>query len=245
MSNAEEAAERGNIFDQFRANPAAFVNGMPTERAYAEIIRHGSAYEREQLVWKLRADSLAAPKTDAAALRWTAIMKRHLSFDATLATMGTARLTGQDMNDVLEIYSLMLETSLPPAERESLTVFTIKDFTRDPASFVHARPAVHDTVMSYMNDVTPLGRERRRAELWDVLLKNAAKDPDAKELVKLLTQDPSVVVVTDDAVIRQPQIDAFFASNDLVAELAHLPHSTDAEHAAMAKSLPARFGSLP
>lgn len=45
--------------------------------------------------------------------------------------------------------------------------------------------------------------------------------------------------------IRQPQLDALSASNDAVAELAQLPHSTDAERAAMAKSLPARFGSLP
>jgi mannose/cellobiose epimerase-like protein (N-acyl-D-glucosamine 2-epimerase family) len=156
-----------------------------------KIIRHGTAYQREQVVWKLRAEWLAAPETDPSAVRWTTILKRHLSFDAALAAAGTDRLTGEDMNDILELYSLMLETALSPAERGLLSAFAIEGFKHDPASFATAQPDVHKALTLYMVD-TQLEREQWRVRAWDALLKNAVNDPHAGELLKLLAQDPSV-----------------------------------------------------
>src|ERR1700761_7487627 len=54
LGDADLAAARDNIAGQFRANPQGFTKSLAIDHAYAETIRNGPPYEREQLIWTLR-----------------------------------------------------------------------------------------------------------------------------------------------------------------------------------------------
>jgi hypothetical protein len=77
LNPTEQEEGRKRILNQFQVNPEAFCAGLPLQRKYAEIMRHGSASERTKLGVDLWNGWLAGATYDPLTADWVAVVKRH------------------------------------------------------------------------------------------------------------------------------------------------------------------------
>ncbi len=77
LNAVEQQEARQNILGQFQKNPAAVSKGMDVTHKAAEILRHGSLFERTALSTILWGGWQEAAASDPAAARWVAMVKRH------------------------------------------------------------------------------------------------------------------------------------------------------------------------
>jgi hypothetical protein len=160
--------------------------------------------------------------------------------DPVLAQAGGQTFTGRNFDELLTIYNWLLESPLSVAEQASLRVILINEFKANPTRIARNYAAIHVQLPQILG-ADPLLQARRRAEIWKSLIKGAPHDPGSAGVLKILSRNPSVLLVTDKGVVTQPEIDALVASDDNVATVVGLAKTTPTERARITRKIVADF----
>jgi hypothetical protein len=163
--------------------------------------------------------------------------------DAVLAQAGGFTYTGANLADVLAIDAGVLETPLSEAERARIQEIIIDGFKEAPDKVAKAFPAIHRNAELYRHGSLMEQSVAREAH-WEAVLKAAPTDRIVAQWLDIMRHHGTVVVEGDGLVVTKPELQAMFASDDLVAEVAGQPKPAESEHAALAAGLPDRFAAM-
>ena len=162
---------------------------------------------------------------------------------SVLAEAGGHNLTSQNVGDLLAMYSWLLEAPLTPTETTRVTSILIGEFNANPDKAAANYAGIHQK-LAQLEAQDPVLQCRTRADAWKALAKAAPTNPSLAAVLKALSDNSSLLLVTPTGVVTQPQIDALIASDDLVAQIAGLPPTTPAARAELTRELVAKFPSF-
>ena len=157
-----------------------------------------------------------------------------------LAEAGGQRLTSQNTGEMLALYEWLLETPLTAEEKTRLTAILIDEFKANPGKAA-ANYVATEGKLAQIEKSDPLQRFRSRAEIWKAVAQSRPADPALTAAFKALADNPSLLLVSANGVVTQPQIDALVASDDLVADLAGLPKTSASARAELTRQIVAKF----
>jgi hypothetical protein len=83
-----------------------------------------------------------------------------------------------------------------------------------------------------------------REKDWEITLQKAPSDPIAARSLEIMRKHTPIIASANGLVVTSHEIDAMFASSDIIAQVAGQPKSTPEQRAAFTKSLPGRFAQL-
>ena len=160
-----------------------------------------------------------------------------------IARSGRYVYTEASLQDILEVDAGVLESPLTPAEQAQIRALVIDEFNRDPAKIVSVLPTLHNVAIMFRTG-RPYDRAVAREKDWEVTLQKAPSDPIAARSLEIMRKHTPIIASANGMVVTSHEIDALFASSDLIAAIAGQPKSTPEQRAAFAKTLPGRFPQL-
>jgi hypothetical protein len=167
---------------------------------------------------------------------------------AILATTAQAA-TGQhvypeaSLQDVYAVDAGVLESPLTPTEQAQIRALVIDEFNRDPAKIAAALPRLHNVAIMFRSG-SLYDRAVAREKVWEMTLQKASSDPIAARSLEIMRKHTPIVASANGLVVTSHEIDAMFASSDIIAQVAGQPKSTPEQRAAFTRSLPGRFAQL-
>ena len=162
---------------------------------------------------------------------------------AIIARSGRYLYTEASLQDILDVDTGVLESPLTSAEQAQIRALVIDEFNRDPAKIASVLPTLHNVAIMFRTG-QPYDRAVAREKDWEVTLQKAPSDPIAARSLEIMRKHTPIIASANGLVVTSHEIDALFASSDLIAEIAGQPKSTPEQRAAFAKSLPGRFSQL-
>jgi hypothetical protein len=163
--------------------------------------------------------------------------------DAVLAQAGGFTYTGANLADALAIDAGVLETPLSEAERTRIQEIVVHGFKEAPDKVAKAFPAIHRNAELYRHG-SAMEQALAREAHWEAVLKAAPTDRIVAQWLDVMRQHGTVVAEGDGMVVTKPELQAMFASDDIVAEVAGQPKPADSDHDALAAGLPDRFAAM-
>lgn len=164
--------------------------------------------------------------------------------EASVATAGGYTLTDQDIQKVLAVDGLAIETPLSPAELQEARDNIVDEFKRDPAAFEKSKP-----LDEKLAEIALHGSQSDRTQVGILLYSSwmhaSPSDPLVARWVAIVKRHNPPIVEGDGFVVTGRQMDAIFASNDWVARTAGQPVSTPESRAAYIRMIKSAFPSLP
>ncbi len=161
--------------------------------------------------------------------------------DEVLAQAGGLSYTKANLADVLAIDAGVLESPLSEAERARIQAIVLEGFKEAPDKVAKSFAAVHNNAELYRHG-SAMDQALAREAHWEAVLKAAPNDRIVAQWLDVMRQHGTVVVEGDGMVVTKPELQAMFATEDLVAEVAGQPKPAD--HDAITAGLPERFAAL-
>jgi hypothetical protein len=161
-----------------------------------------------------------------------------------LMQAGGFTYTRANLDDVLAIDAGVLETPLSDDERTRIQQIVLEGFREAPEKIVKSFAAVHRNAELYRNG-PPIEKATAREAHWEAVLKAAPSDRIVAQWLDVMHHHGTIVAEGDGLVVTKPELQAMFASEDLVAEVAGQPKPSQADRDAEIAALPARFAALP
>ena len=163
--------------------------------------------------------------------------------DEVLAQASGLSYTGANLADVLAIDAGVLESPLSDAERIRVQQIVVEGFKEAPDKVAKSFAAIHNNAELYRHG-SAMEQALAREGHWEAVLKAAPTDRIVAQWLEIMRHHGTVVVEGDGMVVTKPELQAMFASEDLVAEVAGQPKPAAAERDALTASLPERFAAL-
>ena len=160
-----------------------------------------------------------------------------------LAQAGGLSYTGANLADVLAIDAGVLESPLSDAERIRVQQIVVEGFKEAPDKVAKSFAAIHNNAELYRHG-SAMEQALAREGHWEAVLKAAPTDRIVAQWLEIMRQHGTVIVEGDGMVVTKPELQAMFASEDLVAEVAGQPKPAAAERDALTVGLPERFAAL-
>ena len=160
-----------------------------------------------------------------------------------LAQAGGLSYTRANLADVLAIDTGVLESPLSEAERARIQQIVLESFREAPDKVAKSFAAIHNNAELYRHG-SAMEQALAREAHWEAVLKAAPTDRIVAQWLDVMRQHGTVVVEGDGMVVTKPELQAMFASEDLVAEVAGQPKPASAERDALTAGLPERFATL-
>ena len=160
-----------------------------------------------------------------------------------LAQAGGLSYTGANLADVLAIDAGVLESPLSDVERIRVQQIVVEGFKEAPDKVAKSFAAIHNNAELYRHG-SAMEQALAREGHWEAVLKAAPTDRIVAQWLEIMRHHGTVVVEGDGMVVTKPELQAMFASEDLVAEVAGQPKPAAAERDALTASLPERFAAL-
>lgn len=162
-----------------------------------------------------------------------------------VARSGSYAMTVQDMNDLLALNALVLQTPLSPAEQAEERQNILIQFQKNPSVMYTAEDKIRK-----LAEIARHGSLYERSELASYLWCSwsnsaSAADPITTRWVAMIRRHNPPIVSADGFVVTKLQIDALFSSNDWVAKTAGFPLSTTESRNEFVREVQRMFASMP
>src|SRR6202012_3269250 len=161
--------------------------------------------------------------------------------DEVLAQAGGVSYTKANLADVLAIDAGVLESPLSAAEQARIQAIVLDGFKEAPDKVAKSFAAVHNNAELYRHG-SAMEQALAREAHWEAVLKAAPNDRIVAQWLDVMRQHGTVVVEGDGLAVTKPELQAMFATEDLVAEVAGQPKPADRD--ALIAGLPERFAAL-
>ena len=162
---------------------------------------------------------------------------------AIIARSGRYVYTEASLQDILDVDTGVLESPLTSAEQAQIRALVIDEFNRDPAKIASVLPTLHNVAIMFRSGQL-YDRAVAREKDWEITLQKAPSDPIAARSLEIMRKHTPIIASANGLVVTSHEIDAMFASSDIIAQVAGQPKSTPEQRAAFTKSLPGRFAQL-
>jgi hypothetical protein len=160
-----------------------------------------------------------------------------------IARSGRYVYTEASLQDILDVDTAVLESPLTAAEQAQIRTLVIDEFNRDPAKIASVLPTLHNVAIMFRTGQL-YDRAVAREKDWELTLQKAPSDPVAARSLEIMRKHTPIVASANGLVVTSHEIDALFASSDIIAQVAGQPKSTPEQRAAFTRSLPGRFAQL-
>jgi hypothetical protein len=160
-----------------------------------------------------------------------------------VAKSGKYAYSEANLQDTLAIDAGVLESPLTSAEQSQIRALVIDEFNRDPAKIAAVLPRLHNVAIMFRTG-NLYDRAVAREKDWEATLQKAPSDPIAARSLDIMRKHTPIIATANGLVVTSHEIDAMFASSDLIAEIAGQPKSTAEQRAAFTKALPGRFPQM-
>jgi hypothetical protein len=190
----------------------------------------------------MRAKTLAILAVFSLAAAFTAEAATTQS-QTVIARSGRYVYTEASLQDILDVDTGVLESPLTAAEQAQIRTLVIDEFNRDPAKIASVLPTLHNVAIMFRSGQL-YDRAVAREKDWEITLQKAPSDPIAARSLEIMRKHTPIIASANGLVVTSHEIDAMFASSDIIAQVAGQPKSTPEQRAAFTKSLPGRFAQL-
>ena len=165
--------------------------------------------------------------------------------ESAVTTAGNQRLTATNVNDLVELIEFLIGGKISPDEKRAMTQFAIQEFHKDPATEANGYRDLNLTIQKLRRMQNPVERARLRQKLWPTVY-FGAKEKKLAVLLDVL-QRHSRVLAEDPAsktLVTSHDVEALFASNDFVAQLAGRPSLSREQKPDLVARLPKIYSAL-
>lgn len=162
---------------------------------------------------------------------------------AIIARSGRYVYTEASLQDILDVDTGVLESPLTSAEQAQIRALVIDEFNRDPAKIASVLATLHNVAIMFRSGQL-YDRAVAREKDWEITLQKAPSDPIAARSLEIMRKHTPIIASANGLVVTSHEIDAMFASSDIIAQVAGQPKSTPEQRAAFTRSLPGRFAQL-
>jgi hypothetical protein len=162
---------------------------------------------------------------------------------AVIARSGKYAYPEASLQDIYTVDAGVLESPLTSAEQAQIRALVIDEFNRDPAKIAAALPRLHNVAIMFRSGQL-YDRAVAREKDWEITLQKAPSDPIAARSLEIMRKHTPIIACANGLVVTSHEIDAMFASSDIIAQVAGQPRSTPEQRAAFARSLPGRFAQM-
>lgn len=153
-------------------------------------------------------------------------------------------MTARDMDDLLIINSLVLQTPLSPGEQAEERRNILAQFQKNPSVFSTSGDRLHK-LAAIARHGSLFDRSELASYLWSTWSNSVSSDPITASWVSMIRRHNPPIMAADGYVVTKLQIDALFTSNDWVSKTAGLPLSTAESRAAFVKEIQPIFATMP
>jgi hypothetical protein len=162
---------------------------------------------------------------------------------AVIARSGRYVYTEASLQDIYTVDAGVLESPLTSAEQSQIRALVIDEFNRDPAKISSVLPTLHNVANMFRSGEL-YDRAVAREKDWEITLQKAPSDPIAARSLEIMRKHTPIIASANGLVVTSHEIDAMFASSDIIAQVAGQPKSTPEQRAAFTRSLPGRFAQM-
>lgn len=149
-------------------------------------------------------------------------------------------LSADDLDDEVAVFEIALGKTIPQSDVGPFRALLVSDFDQHPQPFAQGLTNFIHPALQMRHD--PFGEARVRELVWESM--SRAKAASSIALFREMERITPVLASSNDLVVTQRQVSAYFDLVDSIATVAKVARSSPSLRAQFARTLPARFASM-